>query len=843
MAVALPVFNQHFFVFNIGLCRFVATALRLAKRVTCYWLRLAVWFCLACCLLVLPVAAETIRLQLKWRHAFQFAGYYAALQQGYYQQAGLHVQLLTAGPGNHVVDVVCSGKADFGVGTSGLLLDYARGKPVQLQANIFQHSAFVLLSRQQRALQDVHDLRGKKIMLEPASDELRAFLQNQGIAPTDYQVLPHSFALTEFINGRVDAMSAYSINEPLVLERAGIPYHVYTPRAAGIDFYGDNLFTCGNRLHPGTIRKFVDASLAGWRYAMAHPTEVIAWMGQNLSMDWDASLLAAEAQALRPLLRLDLIEPGYVSAGRWQHIAEVYQQIGHLQQMPDLNGFLPKQQQQEDRTWLWVSLLVMAGLVLTLLLLTYITRVNRRLQHLLKQQRQQQQWQSCRTQVLQLLLQEHTDVAVAIQKALQILQQYKPAFHPVLLLDRPAQLPLLVDIDLTLDGQRALQQRLAGFTDECATPGLNVLRVPQLGQPSPAFTTCAAGTLRFCAFPLQGDSEQIPGVLLVWQQQPFKPLDHAVLDDIVGLIVLGLERYQARQRLRLSEARHRLLTDHASDVIMTLDPAGQLTYVSPAVERLRGFTAAEVLKEHISDSMTPESARLVQEQIASSRRLVEQGLPYPEFVAELEQWHKDGHTIWVEIKTSAIYDEDGQFIGIVGVARDLTERKKAEAQIRHLAQHDSLTGLPNRLLFQDRLAQALLQTQRQQRQLAVLLLDLNGFKPVNDQYGHASGDELLIAVGARLRQLLRASDTVARLGGDEFVVLLPQLEQPQQAAQVATKIQQALAEPFELTVGMVQIGCSIGAALFPQDGDDGDQLLNTADKRMYQQKQQRQSTR
>lgn len=788
------------------------------------------------------IAAETVRLQLKWRHAFQFAGYYAALQQGYYQQAGLQVQLLPAQPDSDVVTQVCAGQAEFGVGTSSLLLAYAAGKPVQVQANIFQHSAFILLSRQQRALQDVHDLRGKKIMLEPASDELLAFLQSSGIGPADFSRSAHSFNLDALVNGQVDAMSAYSINEPLLLQQAGIPFHVYTPRSAGIDFYGDNLFTCGDRPTAATRRKFVDASLAGWKYAMAHPAEIIRWMSTHLPIDREPALLAAEAEALRPLLRFDLVEPGYVSAGRWQHIAEVYQQMGHLQQIPDLTPFLPPKV-KNDRTWLWVSLLVMAGLVLALLLLTYITRVNRRLQQLLKLQRQQQQWQSCRSQVLQLLLQEHTDLASGIQKALQILQQYKPAFHPVLLLDRPAQLPLLVDIDLTLEGQRALQQRLAGFTDECATPGLNVLRVPQLGQPSPAFTGCGAGTLQFCAFPLQGDSKQIPGVLLVWQQQRFKPQDYEVLDDIVSLIALGLERFQARQRLRLSEARHRLLTDHASDVIMTLDPAGQLTYVSPAVERLRGYTAAEVLQEHISDSMTAESARLVQEQITSSRKLVEQGLPYPEFVAELEQWHKDGHTIWVEIKTSAIYDEDGQFIGIVGVARDLTERKKAEAQIRHLAQHDSLTGLPNRLLFQDRLAQALLQAQRQQRQLAVLLLDLNGFKPINDQYGHASGDALLIAVGERLRQLLRASDTVARLGGDEFVVLLPQLEQPQQAGQVASKIQLALAEPFALSVGVVHIGCSIGAALFPDDGDDGDQLLSIADKRMYQQKQQRQSAR
>lgn len=496
-----------------------------------------------------------------------------------------------------------------------------------------------------------------------------------------------------------------------------------------------------------------------------------------------------------------------------------------------------------DRTWLWISLLVLPVLLLALMLLTYISRVNRRLQLLLKQQRQQQQWQSCRSQVLQLLLAEHTDIQPALKQVLQSLQQFRRQYHPLLLLDQVHGLPLLIDVDLTLDGERALRQRLTGFNDECATPGLNVLRVPQLGDPSPAFVDCPAGTLQFCAFPLQGERGQIPGVLLIWQREDFKNTDYEILDDVVSLIALGLERFLARQQLKQSEARHRLLTDHASDVILTMDPQGQLTYVSPAVERLRGYTAAEVLHQHISETMTAESAQLVQAQIDKSRQLVAQGQLYPEFVAELEQLHKDGHTIWVEVKTSGIYDEAGEFIGIVGVARDLTERKKAEAQIRHLAQHDSLTGLPNRLLFHDRLAQALLSCSRQQRQLAVLLLDLNGFKPVNDQYGHAVGDELLIAIGQRLRQLLRASDTVARLGGDEFVVLLPQLEQPQQAALVAEKIRLALAEPFSLSAGLLQVGCSIGQAIFPDDGADSDQLLSVADQRMYQQKQQRQSGR
>ncbi|MFN6262471.1 MAG: diguanylate cyclase domain-containing protein, partial [Chromatiaceae bacterium] len=153
--------------------------------------------------------------------------------------------------------------------------------------------------------------------------------------------------------------------------------------------------------------------------------------------------------------------------------------------------------------------------------------------------------------------------------------------------------------------------------------------------------------------------------------------------------------------------------------------------------------------------------------------------------------------------------------------------------------HDSLTGLPNRALFMDRLHQALTYCSRHQRQLAVLLLDLNKFKPVNDEYGHAAGDELLKATGESLRKLLRASDTVARLGGDEFVVLLPQLESPLEVGRVAEKITAALSQPFVLSMATVQIGCSIGQALFPDDGSDAEQLIRIADERMYQQKQQR----
>ena len=787
------------------------------------------------------LAAEKVRLQLKWQHGFQFAGYYAAEQQGYYAQAGLKVELVAAKPGLTVLDEVLSGRAQFGVGTSSLLLDYAKGQDVHLLANVFQHSALVLLSRPTGAIPDIQALRGQKVMLESGAEELRAYLRREGLTDADYQLVEHSTSLPDLINGQVAAVSAYSSNEPLLLQQAGIPYHLFSPRSAGIDFYGDNLFTSAAlmRKKPELVEKFRAASLQGWSYAMQHPAEVVDYMVQHYPGGLSRSLLLAEAAAMQSLLQTDLIEPGYINPVRWLHIASVYQQQGLLTAVPDLDGFLYQPASTIDLTWVLIALLVLLGLLLALALLAYITQVNRRLHQLLQQKRQQQGWQHARSLILQQMLRDETTQHDLLTSVLQQLQQFRSGFHPLLLLDRRGELPLLIHIDLSAAGWSDMQQRIAVFDNDCDIPGLNLLAVPQLGNPSPEFTGVAAGQLRFCAFPLQGDCSQIPGVLLVWQQPEFSAQDYELLGDVGSLIAISLERQRDREALRQSEARHRLLTDHASDVIWTMDLVGNITYVSPSVQRQRGFTAEEVMQQHLTEALTPDSAQLVWNQMIQASALVAAGKPYPEFVADLEQPHKDGGTVWSEVKTGGIYNEAGEFIGVVGVARDLTERRKTEQQMRYMAQHDSLTGLPNRALFMDRLQQALTYCSRHQRQLAVLLLDLNKFKPVNDEYGHAAGDELLKAIGESLRKSLRASDTVARLGGDEFVVLLPQLESPLEVSKVAAKISEALAQPFVLSMATVQIGCSIGQALFPDDGSDADQLIRIADEQMYQQKQQR----
>lgn len=332
---------------------------------------------------VMPARAlEQVNLQLKWTHAFQFAGYYAAIDKGYYREAGLDVRIQEAKPGFDVVESVASGKAQYGVGNSSLLLARNAGKPVVALAVIFQHSPLVLVMRGDNDAQSIHDLIGKRVMIEPQSDELLAYLKQEGITPDRFVQVEHSFDPQDLISGRVDAISAYSTNEPYYLDRARLPYQVYTPRSVGIDFYGDNLFTSEQELreHPERAAAFRNASLRGWKYAMEHQGEIARLIHDRYSSRHPIEFYLFEARGMVPLLRQDLIEIGYMNPGRWHHIAEVYADRGLLPHDVTLEGFLfdPHPKVDLTRLYVYLGIALLAGIVVSAIAL-YIYRINRRL--------------------------------------------------------------------------------------------------------------------------------------------------------------------------------------------------------------------------------------------------------------------------------------------------------------------------------------------------------------------------------------------------------------------------------------------------------------------------------
>lgn len=210
-------------------------------------------------------------------------------------------------------------------------------------------------------------------------------------------------------------------------------------------------------------------------------------------------------------------------------------------------------------------------------------------------------------------------------------------------------------------------------------------------------------------------------------------------------------------------------------------------------------------------------------------------LPYYE--CELRMRHKLGHWVWVlDCGRVTKWLPDGKPSMMFGTHQDITQRKMVEHEMEHVAQHDLLTGLPNRVLLQDRLSQILSAAKREQSRFALLFIDLDEFKPVNDNFGHAVGDEVLKGASKRILECLRASDTVARVGGDEFVAILPRIQQGADAVAIAAKMRRLIAEPYLIDGLKVTISSSIGIAIYPEDGNKEEILVDNADRAMYQAK-------
>ena len=272
------------------------------------------------------------------------------------------------------------------------------------------------------------------------------------------------------------------------------------------------------------------------------------------------------------------------------------------------------------------------------------------------------------------------------------------------------------------------------------------------------------------------------------------------------------------------------------------DPACRRIEGNPYMARLMGLSPGDNISLSALDSETAPSTRLFQD----GRPLGPEALPMQKAAAqgvEVVDMEMDvvreGHRVATILGYAApLFDETGRTRGAIGATLDITERKRAEEQIKSLAYHDSLTGLPNRRLFQDRLSMAVAQAHRNSQRLAVLFLDLDRFKSVNDSLGHAAGDRLIQDVAERLRTCLREGDTVARLGGDEFTLLLPGVAQVVDAARVAEKVLDSLRVPFLIEDRELLTTASIGISLYPEDGRDADTLVKNADAAMYRAKQQ-----
>jgi diguanylate cyclase (GGDEF)-like protein/PAS domain S-box-containing protein len=290
------------------------------------------------------------------------------------------------------------------------------------------------------------------------------------------------------------------------------------------------------------------------------------------------------------------------------------------------------------------------------------------------------------------------------------------------------------------------------------------------------------------------------------------------------------EHLRAARALRSREQWLEGIINTVADGIITVDHHGTVQSFNPAAERIFKFRAEEIIGKNIRELVpTPIAEQVALEHGTEWQRMTTLG-------ENLMGRRKDGAVFPMEMSVREMFQGDS--VSYAGIVRDVSARRRAEERIRHLAQHDALTDLPNRVLLADRLGAAVIRAVRHKNQLAVIFIDLNGFKPINDTYGHAIGDEVLIGVAYRLTGSLRKSDTVARIGGDEFVALIEEVTDESQVEALAHKIIEAVTKPLSVHGLLLEVTASLGISIFPEDGDSAEALLNLADKAMYFAKQQ-----
>lgn len=777
------------------------------------------WLLFLAALLPLDAAAlEQVVLQLKWKHQFQFAGYYAAQEKGYYREAGLEVTIREAGPQTDPVGEVIEGRAQFGVSNSALILARAEGKPVVALAVVFQHSPFILVARRDSGIRTVHDLAGMRLMIEPHAEEVFAYLRKEGISEKQLRILPHSFDHQDLVDGRTDVLTAYSTDEPYFFAQKKFPYLEFSPRAAGIDFYGDNLFTSDTLVaqKPKLVEAFRAASLRGWTYAMQHPEEIVDLILARYGQRKSRAHLLYEAREMHSLLRPDLVEIGHMNPGRWRHIADTYAELGMLPANFPLQDFLYDPAPRSDLR-LAAATIVSTGiaLILAAIVIGFIVLTRKLRREIAVRKRVEAELRVSDTRFRAIA--DTAPVALLITR---------PDDGKVLYANQAAAelsgVPLeqLIGSDVTrFYPDPAARQR---FLEQIRATGSVRNQVIEFVRPD--------GTL-----------------LLTHRSATLGTLGE---EPVLFVAVADLRE---RRKLETELLARSAAIEAAAEGIAITDRNGIIEYANPALTAISGYSREELVGRSTRIFSSGRHDRAFYEALWDTLRAgrVWRG--------EIVNRRKDG-ALYTELMTIApVVDERRETMRYVAVKHDISERKAMEvelkesneklllqlyeinrlqAELREQAVRDGLTNLFNRRYLDETLERELARARREGYPLALVMIDIDHFKQLNDTYGHQAGDKVLRELAALLWSEVRAEDVPCRYGGEEFVVLLPRmpLEVALERAEGWRRTFQAMHIPF----GDFQLDTTIscGLAAYPEHARTSDDLLRCCDEALYKAKRQ-----
>jgi len=731
---------------------------------------------------------NTVYLQLRWHHQFQFAGYYAAIEKGFYKEEGLDVRLRSGSPAHQPVSEVLSGNAQYAEGNSEVLYHRLQGKPLIALASIFQHSPSVLLTLKKSGIRSVHDLMGKRVMLANRNEDADfiTMLLNEGVSLSKLSIVPSSYQIEDLISGKVDAFNSYSTNEPYLLKSLGIEYNIINPISYSVDFYSDILFTSEQELrdYPKRVKSMLRATLKGWRYALDNPEEIIELLKNKYDVPKSRAHLRFEAATMRRLILPDLIQIGHMNPNRWQHMSDTFIKAGVIPDDRHLDGFIYDDSPGHLPSWVLPTFMVALLLILITSSFTiYLHRFNRRMT------------------VTQKTLQQSEERFKALSEA----TYGGIAIH---------------ENGLILECNRGLSDITGYEYDELiGMNGFNLIESKEINAVREKVKIGYAEAYETIGLSKQGETYplSIKGKNIVYKGKNAR---------VIGFIDIT-ESKKTEEQLKLAAS----VFTHAREGIMITNNTGALIEVNDTFSQITGYSREEALGKNLLFLKSDKHRDTFYTSLWASL------LATNEWSGKLWSRRKNGELFFELLTISAVFDSHGKTQNYVALFSDITEMKQHQQQLEHLAHYDLLTGLPNRMLLAKQLSHAMSQCEQQGNSLAVAYLDLDGFKAINDTFGHDVGDQLLIKLSQSMKNALREGDTLARIGGDEFVAVLPELNKMEDCEKVLESLLQAAMKPITISGRKLQLSTSIGVTLYPQDGVDTDQLMRHADQAMYTAKQ------
>lgn len=307
----------------------------------------------------------------------------------------------------------------------------------------------------------------------------------------------------------------------------------------------------------------------------------------------------------------------------------------------------------------------------------------------------------------------------------------------------------------------------------------------------------------------------------------------AIVRDVTDktLRLKELQQYKrAEQARRESEETFRIIAENSVDIIKVLTPDGNITYVSPSIEDVLGYSKQKMISKSFLETVHPDDSEKMNDvylNLIDTKENVD---------IEVRRKHQDGHFVWLHSDLIPVLSSEGQLEKIVVISWDITEYKRKVKKLEKLAFYDHLTGLPNRRIFLERLQQSMFTTDRRGKWTALMVLDCDNFKQINDNHGHDIGDEVIKEFSNRIRRVIRDTDTLSRVGGDEFTVVIPEIIDEQQVIDISNRILNVVSQPMEIKEHVLNITTSIGISFYPHHGTDTEELFKKADENLYKSK-------